>query len=320
VVLKLVLAEITTAAFDTQRSIRRRSWAVGQRDPLGRRVRRFVRRFVPPWVTAIRTHYKHHGILPRILNPQTFNEKLCHRKIFDRREILTQFADKYAVRDYVEQRLGVEVLPKLYHCTRHPADIPFSSLPRRFVVKPTHGCGWVRLVEDKSTLNEDALIAECNDWMNQRYYDLTREWQYKNVTPRIIVEEFIDDGSGGAPVDYKLMVFHGTVRIIHVHKDRFSAHKVTYYDRSWRKLEVLGLGEGVHDVIDDIPRPERLDEMIAAAEALGEGIDFVRADFYATKDRICFGELTNTPGNGVIRYHPAEFDLYIGQFWNVKRK
>jgi hypothetical protein len=42
--------------------------------------REFVRRFVPPFITAIRTHYKHQGTLPRILNPQTFNDKLFTAK------------------------------------------------------------------------------------------------------------------------------------------------------------------------------------------------------------------------------------------------
>lgn len=40
---------------------------------------------------------------------------------------------------------------------------------------------------------------------------------------------------------------------------------------------------------------------------------------YATRDRIDFGELTITPTNGVIRYEPVEFDLFLGRFWDVKQ-
>src|SRR3954468_19381565 len=119
--------------------------------------RKILRRFVPPFVTAIRTHYKHHGAFPRLLNPQTFNEKLCHRKIFDRRKILTQLSDKYAARQYVAQKLGARILPKLFYVTENPADIPsFASLPNAFVVKPTHGSGWVHLVRDKGKLDRQA--------------------------------------------------------------------------------------------------------------------------------------------------------------------
>jgi hypothetical protein len=40
-----------------------------------------------------------------------------------------------------------------------------------------------------------------------------------------------------------------------------------------------------------VPRPVHLAEMIAAAEALGKDLDFVRADFYDTAARLYFGEL-----------------------------
>jgi teichuronopeptide biosynthesis TupA-like protein len=275
-----------------------------------------LRRFAPVWLTAIRTHRKHHGTLPKIFFPKTFNEKICHRKIFDRRDILALFTDKYAVRDYVAQILGPGILPRLFHVTRDPASIPFDALPEKFVVKPTHGCGWVHLVKDKSRLDRAALIATCDGWLRGSYYELTREWQYKNITPRILIEEFIDDGSGEAPVDYKFMVFHGKVRVIHAHTGRFTDHKVAYYDRNWQKLNVLGIVDGVRPVTEDVPRPTRLDDMIAVAEALGADMDFVRVDLYAARDRIYFGELTITPTNGVIRYEPVEFDLYLGRLWN----
>jgi len=282
--------------------------------------RKMLRRFVPSFATAIRTHYKHHGALPRLLNPQTFNEKLCHRKIFDRRKILTQLSDKYAVRQYVAQKLGPGILPKLFYVTENPADIPsFASLPKAFVVKPTHGSGWVRLVRDKTKLDRRALITECNGWLSQSYYQLTGEWQYRNITPRIVIEEFIDDGSGNPPVDYKLMVFHGKVHFTQVNRDRFNALKVTYYDRSWQRVEVVGRTDAIAPVIEDIPRPERLDEMIAAAEILAADIHFVRVDFYATQRGVYFGEFTVTPANGVVRYEPVEFDYELGKLWELKR-
>jgi hypothetical protein len=283
------------------------------------RWRKLLRAIVPPFITAIRTHYKHQGAFPNLLDPQTFNEKLCYRKIFDRREILTTLADKYAARDYVAQRLGSAILPKLYQVTRNAADIPFDALPNKFVVKPTHGSGWVRLVRDKAQLDRAAVIAESEEWLSRSYYELTREWQYKNVTPRILVEEFIDDGSGQAPVDYKLMVFHGKVHYVQVHRDRFTALKMTFYDPAWNRIEVVGLTDAIGDVMEDIPRPERLEEMIMAAETLAGEMDFIRVDFYATSEKIYFGEFTSVPGNGVVRYVPSDFDLQLGRLWDLHK-
>jgi hypothetical protein len=147
--------------------------------------------------------------------------------LFDRRAVLTQIADKAAVRSYVESRLGPQVLPKLYYLMTRPNTIPFDQLPDRFVVKPTHGSGWVQIVTDKSELDRAALIETCTGWLNQNYYEITREWVYKNIEPRIV--------SG------------------------------------------------------DIPRPTHLAEMLAAAKTLCRDLDFVRADFYDTAERLYFG-------------------------------
>jgi hypothetical protein len=80
--------------------------------------------------------------------------------------------------------------------TSRPTPTPFrsTSFPDRFVVKPTHGSGWVQIVTDKSSLDRATLIETCRGWLRQSYYEATREWVYKNIEPRIIVEQFIDDG------------------------------------------------------------------------------------------------------------------------------
>ena len=54
------------------------------------------------------------------------------------------------------------------------------------------------------------------------------------------------------------------------------------------------------------------------SKILAAEMDFIRVDFYATKDRMYFGEFTITPNNGVLRYDPAEFDLQLGKLWNLK--
>ena len=88
------------------------------------------------------------GRYPDVLHPVTFNEKIQSRKLFDRRPILATIADKFAVREYVAQRIGQEFLPELYHVTTDPLDLPAANLPDRYVVKATHGSGWVERVKN----------------------------------------------------------------------------------------------------------------------------------------------------------------------------
>ena len=52
------------------------------------------------------------------------------------------------------------------------------------------------------------------------------------------------------------------------------------------------------DISGEIAKPVHLEEMIGAAETLGQDLDFIRADFYDTPGRLYFGELTMTPGCG----------------------
>jgi hypothetical protein len=270
-------------------------------------------------VLTARAYRRSHGVFPNILFPKTFNEKVLARSLFDRRPILRQFADKFAVRSYVSKRLGEAILPEQYWVTRTPQDIPFKRLPNSFVVKPTHGAGWVRLVRDKSQLDEAELIRQCEYWLSQNFYNWHRERIYKDIVPRILIEEMIEDGGKEAPTDYKFMVFHGRVEMIAVIVDRFVNTRGYFLDRDWNMLDA-GLADITATKADvrtpyDIPKPPHLAEMIHAAEVLGKDIDFVRADFYDTPKKIYFGELTTTPGAGMDPFDPPSFDAEMGKLW-----
>jgi hypothetical protein len=225
--------------------------------------------------------------------------------------VLTQLADKAAVRSYVEARLGPQVLPKLYCLTTRPDTIPFDQLPDRFVVKPTHGCGWVQIVTDKSALNRGALIDLCTRWLNQSYYEITREWVYKDIKPQIMVQEFIDDGNGARPNDYRLFVFGGTVELIQVDVGQLTTGRVRLYTPAWRNL--------APELGDDVPQPVHLAQMIAAARTLCGNLDFVRVDFYDTPERLYFGELTTSPECAMGRFVLKGLDRHLGGRWKLAR-
>jgi hypothetical protein len=268
----------------------------------------------PDWLILVLRHWKTHREFPNLISPRTFNEKVLHRILFDRRELLTQVTDKFAMRSYVEPCLGAQILPKLYCVTTDPDTIPFDQLPEKFVVKATHGSGWVKIVMDKASLDRPALIITCHGWLRQNYYHNWREWAYKPIEPRIILEQFIDDGTGAIPNDYKLFVFGGTVEMIQVDANRFTGHRRRLYSPAWEKLPVLLKHD---DISGNIAKPVHLGEMIAAAETLGRDLDFIRADFYDTPGRLYLGELTATPGCGLERFRPKEFDRYLGRRWKL---
>ena len=285
------------------------------------KVKKLGKRILPDpivdFIAALVGYKRRHGVFPSFWNPQTFSEKIAYRKMFDRRPLLTQCADKYAVREFVASRLGPEVLPKLYCVTKDPAKIPFAELPEKFVVKPTHGSGWVRVVRDKSQIDTAELMKTCTAWLSQNFYEGGREWMYKNVEPQIIVEEYVEDGRGHtAPNDYKLFVFDGDVALIQVDVDRFGPHRRGFYDKDWKEVDVR---LKYPPVTSPVPQPRHLREMIVAARILCRDIDFVRADFYDTERQIYFGELTTTPGSGLEVFTPRAYDAYLGAMWTLPR-
>src|SRR5579859_7220439 len=93
-------------------------------------------------VSAVNMHRRRHGTFPRLLRPRTLNDWILRRKVFDRRPILSTFVDKLAVRDYVARHVGAEVLPAIHLVTCDLTATQLENLPRRFVVKATHGSGW----------------------------------------------------------------------------------------------------------------------------------------------------------------------------------
>ena len=273
-----------------------------------------LKRALPDWLVMLVRYHKSHGTLPRLLRPQTFNEKVLHRILFSRSAWMATVADKLAARDFVEQRVGAAMLPKLHAVTTEPATIPFDRLPNRFVAKPTHGSGWVEMVPDKAALDRASLVRTCERWLATNYYDLTREWSYRHVPPRIMVEEMINDGTGSAPSDYKLFVFDGRVELVLVTMGRFGARAHVAVDRGWNEVDVTFAYSAERR---RVPPPPHLTQMVEAAETLGRGLDFVRVDFFDTPDRLVFGELTATPGCGMDPFEPRSFDAQLGSFWTL---
>lgn len=266
-------------------------------------------------ICVARHHYRRHRRLPNPWRPRTFNDKVALRMMFDRRPLLVTAADKLEARRYVEQRLGASVLPQLYCSTSCAEDIPLDRLPQRFVIKPSHASGLFQIVRDKDTLDRAALLARCRQWLALNYYRLQREWAYKHLTPRIMVEEYVDDGSGIAPRDYKFFVFDGAVALIQVDVDRAGSHRRAFYDSNWQRLPFHYGSKPA--ATQECPAPPHLERMCAAAKTLGSKVDFMRADFYDTARQFYFGEITMTPGAGLGLFWPKHYDARLGEAWTM---
>lgn len=254
------------------------------------------------------------GYWPELKNPRTFNEKIAHRKLYTDNNLFAYVADKYSVREYVESKAGKHILNGIYHVTQNPDSIPFEHLPDQFVLKATHGSGYTKLILDSNEVSYDQLRMLCKKWLNETYGLPQREYWYSNITPRILVEEFVESEYREIPLDYKFFVFNGRVRTIQVDQGRFDEHTRNFYDPEWNRQEfTLRYPNG-----PEVEEPKCLSEMIDIAESLGEDFDFARVDLYnPSNGDIRFGEITLAPGGAKERFKPKEYDFKLGSYWDV---
>jgi len=277
--------------------------------------------------------------LLRTRSPRTFTDKVRYKMLRDRRQLLVTFADKAAVRDHVAARLGADCLPRLVALVADPAGLRDVQLPGAYVVKPTHGSGAVVVVGPDAPadarlpapgdgwgysyvrpemVDRERLVELASEWSEQLYgQGPNKEWAYGHIPRQTIVEELLVGSDGGIPQDYKIFVFHQQARFVQVDAGRFGHRTQDFYTTNWQHLPLSG---GPPWAASPQPRPERLDEMLAMAETLGAGTDFVRVDLYALPDRIVFGELTSYPGAGDNPFYPESFNEEFGRTWTVPRR
>lgn len=266
---------------------------------------------------ALRDHHNRFGRYPNLLHPKGFNDRVMRRRLFDNREIFRIWADKAQAREYAGKRIGWGSLPRLYHLTDDPATIPWPDLPRQYVIKATHGSGWVHVVQDKYRIDREAILAELREWLATNYYDLYHELIYRKIKPQILIEEFLDDGRGESAWDYKCYTYHGRVHFIQVDVGRFTGEMRNIYTHDW---ELLPMRLGPYQNYDPgIPRPERLAELLSCAETLAGDTNFVRADLYIVDNVIKFGEMTSSCCGGLNRFNPPEFDVIFGAPWELSQ-
>ena len=272
--------------------------------------------------------------------PHSFNEKIKYKAAFDRREILTVFADKIAVREYVSRTVGDKYLPQCYLTTRQPSEIDWNAIPNEFVMKAKHCSGgvvvvwrgadegsvlpanrkdiyWARYLVKPENLVKSDLVNLAKSWLdkNYSYSFLSRrvpEWAYLNIERQILFEELLIEGGNSIARDYKFHMFNGRCEMINVierNKFGFMGNKKNYssvFDSRWNKLSVSLNGNFSPSIIPE--EPNNFMEMLNVATELAQGIDYVRVDLYNVDGRIVFGELTSYPQSGRNTYH-LENDL-----------
>lgn len=289
-----------------------------------RRINYTLKHFMPKIVYPFFLKYKYYLRFRRICDlsePKTYTEKMQWAKLHRDNKALAYFADKIAVREYIRNTVGEEYLvPLVGGIYKSPNQIDLNSLPRKFVIKANHGCGFNYIVTDKSLIDENEMRKTLNSWLNIDISYFALELQYRYIEPRLYVEKYlITDKMTDLP-DYKFFCFNGKVYCLYVMVDTIKDHhksKLGIFDKDFNLLPYYR--EDFTRLTKQVPKPENYDEMVRIAEKLSEGFSHVRIDLYDINGKIYFGEMTFTTAAGLFKHVPEEFDLMLGEQWDLTK-
>ena len=250
-------------------------------------------------------------------NPKTFNEKLQWLKLYDRKPIYTTMVDKYEVKKYVAEAIGEEYIIPTLGVWESFGEIDFDALPERFVLKCTHDSGGLVICRDKSKLNKVAAKEKIDRCMKRNYYWANREWPYKDVRPRIIAEQYMEDENEALGLtDYKFFCFNGKPEMLYISQglEDHSTASISFYDMEGKDMPFHR--SDFKPINGKVILPLNFEQMKDVAEKIAKQVEspFVRIDLYSVRGKIYFSEVTFFPCSGMLPFEPKNWDRILGDW------
>lgn len=258
------------------------------------------------------------GRKPNFKLPRTLNEKLTWMKLYDRERWYSFYADKYAVREYLGVTFGEQFLiPLLFETTNVSEIRPENISCFPCIIKSNHAMAQWQIVRNPSDINWKSLRRDCKDWLKHNWYSYSKEYQYKYIQPRIIVEKLLETKDGKIPNDYKLHFINGQLAFVYVSYDREGVNDRVIYDVNWNKLPFSWVPSNTYHEgmgTSNVPKPKSFDEMVRIGTEIAKKFPrYIRVDFYDVDGKLYFGEITFHHGGALDRFFPEVYDEYYGK-------
>jgi hypothetical protein len=203
--------------------------------------------------------------IPNLISPKTFNEKILHRILFDRRDFIPLFSGKLESRQYVLDKTGdSSLLIELVGTARNTAELRQLQLPEKFIAKSNHMSGRTWIHDGTVPLRIEELGNSIAKWCSELG---KLQWGYSKVQRVALVEHLIES-ENGIPEDYKFFCYNGRVHYIQVDGSRFSGHRRDFFDTDWNHIDAVLSYQNAASPPD---KPQTLRRMIQLAEQLSAG-------------------------------------------------
>jgi hypothetical protein len=264
---------------------------------------------------------KSHGILPNLVEPTGFNEKIVWSKFFAEFKI-PESGNKLLTHTFIPPDIqGLIQCPGIvWHSPK--ARLPGNDEipPGYYYLKSNHGCGMFKRIryplDDRQRIDLESI---CRQWLAHPYGLHDGEWWYNIFTREILIEE--DVTGGGESLSYNLFVFDGEIALT------LQDFKPEYGNHEQSRAIRLGPDFDLHpefspkspawrSKVRKLPQP-LISRMQSCATRIARPFRFARIDFFVGQDGSPYlGEVTFTPNNGCMR-RPQALDRYLGGKWNL---
>ena len=281
-------------------------------------IRRFLGRKRHEWEldhryepVARREWKKRFGTELDLDHPHDLNEKIQWLMCRSDTSAWTPLSDKVAVRDYVAGKGLGDLLVPILGTWKRTRDIPWDTLPEKFVLKCNHDSGSTHIVGRDT--DRAAVSAALDEALQVKYGYRHGEMHYNGIEPCILAEQYLDSGES-VPIDYKVWCFDGKPYCIWACHGRTAEHVyVNVYDLDWTpRPEASVFTDHYRDGGCSLPKPATLPQMLEAAARLSEGFPEVRVDFYEVQGKLYFGEMTFASLMGRMDFYTPEFLRELG--------
>ena len=255
-----------------------------------------------------------------LTNPTTFSDKLQWMKLYDHNPLYTKLVDKYEVKQYISEKIGAQYVIPTFGVWDNVEDIDFDSLPNQFVLKCTHDSGGLAICKDKKAFDVKKAKKKLKKSLKRNFFYMGFEWPYKNVKPRIIAEEYMEDAKTKELRDYKFFCFKGEVKALFIATERQKEGEDVKFDFFDADFNHLPFRQG-HENATILPeKPICFEEMKTLAAKLSAELPQVRVDFYEVDGRVYFGEMTFFHHGGWTKFDPEEWDEIFGSWLILPNK
>lgn len=256
-------------------------------------------------------------------DPKLFSEKLYLQMMTFSNPLGKTLVDKIEVKNYFKTKNLSKYITPTYACFDKANQIRFDNLQNEFVIKCNHDSGSTFIVNKSKNSIKDRdgrnysfkrMKRSLRACLKTSTYYQGFEAQYKDVVPRILVEELIKPENGEFLADYKIFCNYGRPVFIYIVVGRTNkGEKTIFVDKDFNLIWTNS-----EEYKNDYKRfkPDLLDEMFEFASKISTEFQIARVDLYYTKSLgIRFGEIAFSHYGGTntgASYPDYENDLKLG--------